>query len=94
VMGGQVDRHDGASPRNMHVRRRMIEDVDSTSNPASRMSVGTMRVYRRPWVQSTPPGSPAAKKRDFAVPEIVPVTRQDSASGANSSQLARSGKWK
>ena len=50
VMGGQIDLHDGASPRNMHVRRRMIEGVDLTSNPASRMSVGTMRVYRRPWV--------------------------------------------
>ena len=24
VMGGQIDLHDGASPRYMHVRRRMI----------------------------------------------------------------------
>jgi len=29
VMGGQIDLHDGTSPRNMHVRRRMIEGVDS-----------------------------------------------------------------
>ncbi len=29
VMGGQIDLHDGASARHMHVRRRMIEGVDS-----------------------------------------------------------------
>ena len=29
VMDSQIDLHDGTSPRNMHVRRRMIEGVDS-----------------------------------------------------------------
>lgn len=27
MLGGQIDLHDGASPRNMHVRRRMIDSA-------------------------------------------------------------------
>jgi hypothetical protein len=54
------------------------------------MSVGTMRVYRRPWVKSTPPSPPATEKRVVAVPTIVPAARQNCASRANGSQVGRS----
>lgn len=50
VLGFKVDLHDGARPSDMHVRRRMII---LTSKPASRMSVGTAAVYRRPSVFAT-----------------------------------------
>jgi hypothetical protein len=39
--GRQVDRHDRASFLDMHMRRRMIEGEILTSNPSSRIRVGT-----------------------------------------------------